>query len=83
MDHAAGSNPEQSKQLAETMLGRETQRRAAVPLQNKPIDGVGKDEKDRAYNQFTFDNDPDGVRCPFGAHMCVAQILATQTFQPP
>ena len=68
MDHAAGSNPEQRTRIAETMLGRALDGKPLMALQDKPIDGVGKDEKDRWYNQFTFDTDPDGVRCPLGAH---------------
>ena len=68
MDQAAGSNPEGRRRLAETMLGRELDGTPLMPLQSKPIDGVGKDEKDRGYNQFTFDSDPDGVRCALGAH---------------
>jgi deferrochelatase/peroxidase EfeB len=39
------------------------------PLQQQPIDGVGPKEEDRAYNQFTFDNDPVGLRCPLGSHV--------------
>lgn len=69
MDHATGSNPDQSKRLAEAMVGREMNGSPLVPVQNQPIDGIGKDEKDRAYNQFTYDSDPDGARCPFGAHI--------------
>ena len=69
MDQATGSNAEESKRLAEAMVGREMNGTPLVPLQNNPIDGIGKEEKDRAYNQFTYDSDPDGVRCPFGAHI--------------
>ena len=69
MDHASGSNAEESKRLAEAMVGRAMNGAPLVPLQNTPIDGISKDEKDRAYNQFTYDEDPDGVRCPFGAHI--------------
>jgi deferrochelatase/peroxidase EfeB len=69
MDHVSGSNPEQSTRLAEAMVGREMNGSPLVPVQNHPIEGIGKDEKDRAYNQFTYDSDPDGVRCPFGAHI--------------
>ncbi len=69
MDHVSGSNPEQSKQLAEAMVGRAMDGAPLVPVQLDPIEGIGKDEKDRAYNQFTYDSDPDGVRCPFGAHI--------------
>jgi deferrochelatase/peroxidase EfeB len=69
MDQTSGSNPEKSRRLAEAMVGRKMNGTPLVALQNDPIDGIGKDEKDRAYNQFTYDGDPDGVRCPFGAHI--------------
>jgi deferrochelatase/peroxidase EfeB len=68
MDQAANSNPEQRTRVAEAMLGRQLNGTPLMPLQNKPIDGVGKDEQDRAYNQFLYNSDPDGVRCPLGAH---------------
>ena len=68
MDHAANSNPEQRTHVAEAMLGRRLNGTPLIPLQNKRIDGVGKDDNDRAYNQFLYDTDPDGVRCPLGAH---------------
>jgi deferrochelatase/peroxidase EfeB len=33
-----------------------------------PIPGIGSDPKDDP-NRFTFDQDPAGTRCPFGAHI--------------
>ena len=57
-DKAAESNPEERKRLAEAMVGRAMNGSPLVPLQNQPIDGVGQEEKDRAYNQFTYDTDP-------------------------
>ena len=68
-DKAAESNPEERKRLAEAMVGRAMNGSPLVPLQDKPIDGIGEDEKDRAYNQFTYDSDPAGVRCPLGSHI--------------
>src|SRR4029079_3999710 len=54
--------------VAEKMVGRALDGSPLVPLQNQPIDGVGPEEKDRAYKQFTLSSDPVGVRCPLGAH---------------
>ena len=68
-DKAAESNPEARKRLAEAMVGRAINGSPLVPLQNQPIDGVGEDEKDRAYNQFTYTTDPVGDRCPLGSHI--------------
>lgn len=69
VDKAAGSNPDVRTRLAEAMVGRAIDGSPLVPLQDKPIDGIGKDEKDRAYNQFTYDSDPIGSRCPLGSHI--------------
>ena len=69
VDKAADSNPEKRKRIAEAMVGRAMDGSPLVPLEDKPIDGIGKKEKDRAYNQFTYDGDPNGDRCPFGAHI--------------
>jgi len=64
----AGDSAQERKRLAEKMIGRALDGKPLVPLQHQPIDGVGPEEKDRAYNQFTFESDPVGERCPLGAH---------------
>ena len=53
--------------LAESMVGRTLKGDALVPAAEKPIAGV--DAEDAAKNGFTFDTDPKGTRCPFGAHI--------------
>lgn len=69
VDKAAGSNSDECTKLAEAMVGRAMSGTPLVPLRLQPIDGVGHDEKDRAYNQFTYDDDPAGARCPLGSHI--------------
>lgn len=69
VDKAAEANPEKRKQLAEAMVGRAIDGAPLVPVQLEPIPGIGDDEKDRAYNQFTYASDPNGERCPLGAHI--------------
>ncbi len=69
VDKAAGSNSDEHNRIAEAMVGRRMDGSPLVPLSDKPIDGIGHDEKDRAYNQFTYDDDPVGARCPFGSHI--------------
>ena len=69
VDEAAESNPEKRKRIAEAMVGRALDGSPLVPLQDKPVPGIGENEKDRAYNQFTYASDPNGERCPFGAHI--------------
>ncbi len=67
VDKAAKSDPEKRKRLGAAMVGRALDGAPLVTLQDKPIPGIGDDEKDR--NQFTYSSDPDGDRCPFGAHI--------------
>lgn len=56
--------------LAEAMVGR---RLAAgdplVAASCTEIRGVGPKARDIRQNNFTFDADPDGLACPFGAHI--------------
>ena len=55
--------------LAAAMVGRT---RTGVPLadiQEQAIPGVGPSAEQIRLNQFTFDGDRDGARCPFGAHV--------------
>ena len=55
------------ERLAEAMVGRRRNGEPLVPLSAEIIPGI--DPGDAALNQFTFDEDPDGVLCPFGAHV--------------
>jgi deferrochelatase/peroxidase EfeB len=52
--------------LAEAMVGRHMTGSPLVPG-TRQISGI--DAKDIAQNGFTFDDDMDGLRCPFGAHI--------------
>jgi deferrochelatase/peroxidase EfeB len=69
VDKAAKSNSDERKRIAEVMVGRAMNGASLVPLRNKPIDGIGEDEIDRGYNQFTYETDPAGARCPLGSHI--------------
>jgi deferrochelatase/peroxidase EfeB len=55
--------------LAEAMVGRLMSGDVLVPTRGQSIRGVGPNELDIARNQFTYDEDKDGLRCPFGAHV--------------
>lgn len=67
-DKTGESNPQERKRIAELMVGRDVDGTPLVPLQQQSIEGVGPEKEDRAYNQFTFDSDPVGVKCPLGSH---------------
>ncbi|HEY6349536.1 MAG TPA: peroxidase [Candidatus Angelobacter sp.] len=76
LDKAADSNFEERYKLGEAMLGRRISDGAPlVDLINTPIPGVGssgspeKQKQDVKLNQFTYDSDVAGTRCPFGAHI--------------
>jgi deferrochelatase/peroxidase EfeB len=64
----AGGNPGEADKLAAAMVGRTIQGDPLVPIQKESIQGIEKEEEIRQ-NQFTFDSDPAGARCPFGAHV--------------
>ncbi len=64
VDREAGGDFPQAVKLAEAMVGRTREGVPLVPLEEEALPGGGLKR-----NQFTFDSDPEGVRCPFGAHV--------------
>jgi deferrochelatase/peroxidase EfeB len=75
VDEQAQHDRGKREELAHAMVGRMRSGDPIVPLHGRPIEGVAyhtdetKRLKDLWLNQFTFDNDPDGTACPFGAHI--------------
>src|SRR5271169_1121494 len=76
LDKASASDKDVRYKLAEAFVGRAYSNGAPlVPLSETPIPGVGsvgndsKRKQDSERNQFTYDSDVDGSRCPFGAHI--------------
>jgi len=63
----AGGNVAGANQLGAKMVGRTRAGDPLVPLQAQPI--AGTDPRTVTQNQFTYDSDPVGARCPFGAHV--------------
>ena len=69
MYRQSGGDGAGAEKLATAMVGRTMDGDPLVPIQEEPIPGnEGKPEQVRQ-NQFTFDQDPAGARCPFGAHI--------------
>jgi Dyp-type peroxidase family len=66
VDAQAGSNPDRRRALAEAMVGRTMSGEPLVPAGSPSA--AGRDE-DEGSNQFTFESDPEGLRCPLGAHI--------------
>lgn len=67
LDAQTGSEPHARQAMAEAMVGRRVNGDSLLPLSDQPIAGI--DAQSAAQNQFTFDSDADGTRCPFGAHV--------------
>jgi len=67
LDLQTGADPAGRQNLAESMVGRRMDGTPLLPASAHSIAGV--DPKPAAQNQFTFDSDSDGIRCPFGAHI--------------
>ena len=63
----AGGNIAGANQLGAKMVGRTRAGDPLVPIQVEPIPGT--DPRTVTQNQFTYDSDPVGARCPFGAHV--------------
>src|SRR5262249_21441532 len=60
----AGGDDAAAEALAAAFVGRTKKGDPLVPLLDRPIPGV-KPSKGRQ-NQFTYEDDPDGIRCPIG-----------------
>jgi len=67
IDKQVASNPQARQTLAESMVGRKMDGTPLLPSTTQAIAGI--DPKTAAQNQFTYDTDSDGVRCPVGAHI--------------
>lgn len=76
LDRAAVGNSDLRYKLAEAFVGRRYEDGGPlVPLSEEEIEGIatsGDPEKraaDLRLNNFNYDGDRDGIRCPFGAHV--------------
>lgn len=67
LDKQASSNPQAREGLAESMVGRKMNGDPLLPISAQPIAGIS--DATTAQNQFTYDSDRSGTRCPFGAHI--------------
>jgi deferrochelatase/peroxidase EfeB len=69
LDHQARSNALERTRLAEAMVGRAMDGQPLMPTRSRPIAGVGPKADDVESNQFTYESDAAGTRCPLGAHI--------------
>ncbi len=64
-----GGDPVEAERLASAMVGRTRAGDPLVPRQELASAGIESEPNQGRQNQFTFDADPAGVHCPFGAHI--------------
>jgi deferrochelatase/peroxidase EfeB len=69
IDEQVKQDASKRQDLAEKMVGRQMSGDPLLPTITQSITGVGPETRDIQQNQFTFDGDADGIRCPFGAHV--------------
>jgi deferrochelatase/peroxidase EfeB len=69
IDALANHDQDKRWKLAHAMVGRTMAGDPIVPLREESIDGVPTDREQAWLDQFTFQNDPNGTACPFGAHI--------------
>ena len=66
VDREAGGNAEVRERIASAMVGRRRDGTPLVEPTNERIEGGGTPGD---LNAFTYRSDPDGLRCPLGAHV--------------
>jgi deferrochelatase/peroxidase EfeB len=70
IDQQSHGNLAEQIKLAEAMVGRRMNGEPLVPLSDRGTESSNHSAKyDTKLNQFTYESDADGVRCPFGAHI--------------
>lgn len=68
LNSAAGGKTEERYQLGAAMVGRSRAGEPLIPESSESIAGV-TDKAGEPVNQFLYDGDPRGTRCPLGAHI--------------
>jgi len=58
-----------SDEVASALVGRKRDGAPLVPLAGTPIDGNDTTQVAASKNNFTYAGDPEGTKCPFGAHI--------------
>jgi deferrochelatase/peroxidase EfeB len=65
----SGGDLSQAEALGAAFVGRRRTGEPLALLRAQPVPGVDPDPEDVRLNQFTYDEDPAGLRCPLGAHV--------------
>jgi deferrochelatase/peroxidase EfeB len=59
----------EAHRLAEAMVGRTMNGEPLAQCGGRPIQGIARTPENDRLNHFVFADDPDGLRCPLGAHI--------------
>ena len=62
----SGNLSKKTQELATSMVGRKRDGSPLIPNAVKPIPGISRQDDE---NHFNYDFDPDGNKCPIGAHI--------------
>lgn len=68
LDRQAGGNAALREQLAAAMVGRTKAGEPLVATNEKPVTSTDSKQESKQ-NDFTYQTDPRGLRCPLGAHI--------------
>ena len=63
------NDPPQVDRLSSAFVGRTRDGKPLVDVDAAAIEGVPTDPQTIARNQFTFEHDANGAKCPFGSHV--------------
>jgi deferrochelatase/peroxidase EfeB len=69
IDRQSGGDPAEMDKLSAAIVGRTKAGQPLVPIQGEAITGIGTQPDQVRLNQFTFDDDPAGVKCPISSHV--------------
>jgi deferrochelatase/peroxidase EfeB len=67
--HAQTGSAVEAHRLAEAMVGRTMNGEPLAVCGGRPIQGVARTPENERLNHFVFADDPNGERCPLGAHI--------------
>jgi Dyp-type peroxidase family len=68
LDHAASGKQQERYDLGAAMVGRTVDGTPLMASTQRQFPGIS-DKPGEPANGFTFDGDPEGIQCPFGAHI--------------
>ncbi len=65
INQQAESQTNEPERLATALVGRQVDGQPLANLEQRPIQGI----RQNSHNHFTYDQDPQGTKCPIGSHV--------------